>query len=291
MALKVWIDGTLYDKDDAKVSVYDHGLLYGDGVFEGIRVYGGRIFECAAHIDRLYASARAIRLNIPLSREQVRAAMEETVQVNNFRDCYMRLVVTRGVGYLGLNPNKCPTPTVIVITDTIDMYPREMYEKGMAVITASVIRNHPNALSPRIKSLNYLNNILAKIEAVDAGVPEAIMLNHEGNVAECTADNIFVVRDGVVLTPGTADGILEGITRKVIIDLSRQLDVPCLEKTLQRHDLYIADECFLTGSAAEIVPVTKIDGRLIADGQPGPVTRKLMEAFHRHVREYKPECA
>lgn len=289
MALKVWIDGTLYDKDDAKVSVYDHGLLYGDGVFEGIRVYGGRIFECAAHIDRLYASARAIRLNIPLSREQVRAAMEETVQVNNFRDCYMRLVVTRGVGYLGLNPNKCPTPTVIVITDTIDMYPKEMYEKGMAVITASVIRNHPNALSPRIKSLNYLNNILAKIEAVDAGVPEAIMLNHEGNVAECTADNIFVVRDGVVLTPGTADGILEGITRKVIIDLSRQLDVPCLEKTLQRHDLYIADECFLTGSAAEIVPVTKIDGRLIADGQPGPVTRKLMEAFHRHVREYRAE--
>lgn len=289
MAVKVWIDGTLYDKDDAKVSVYDHGLLYGDGVFEGIRVYSGRIFECAAHIARLYASARAIRLNIPLSREQVRAAMEETVQVNNFRDCYMRLVVTRGVGYLGLNPNKCPTPTVIVITDTIDMYPREMYENGMAVITASVIRNHPNALSPRIKSLNYLNNILAKIEAVDAGVPEAIMLNHEGNVAECTADNIFVVRDGVVLTPGTADGILEGITRKVIIDLSRRLDVPCLEKTLQRHDLYIADECFLTGSAAEIVPVTKIDGRLIADGQPGPVTRKLMEAFHRHVREYRAE--
>ena len=287
MALKVWIDGKLHDKDDAKVSVYDHGLLYVDGVFEGIRVYSGRIFECAAHIDRLFASAKAIRLTIPLSREAMRAAMEETVRANDFRDCYMRLVVTRGVGYLGLNPNKCPTPTVIVITDTIDMYPKEMYEKGMAVITASVIRNHPNALSPRIKSLNYLNNILAKIEAVDAGVPEAIMLNHEGNVAECTGDNLFIVRGGVVLTPGTADGILEGITRKVIIDLCRKLDVPCFEKTLQRHDLYIADECFLTGSAAEVIPVTKIDGRTIAGGQVGPVTRKLMDAFHRHVREYK----
>lgn len=287
MALKVWIDGTLYDKDDAKLSVYDHGLLYGDGVFEGIRVYSGRIFECAAHIDRLYASAKAIRLNIPLSREQVRAAMEETVRVNNFRDCYIRLVVTRGTGYLGLNPTRCASPSVIVITDTIDMYPKEMYEKGMAVITATVIRNHPNALSPRIKSLNYLNNILAKIEAVDAGVPEAIMLNHEGNVAECTGDNIFIVRGGVVLTPGTADGILEGITRKVILDLCRQLDVPCFEKTLQRHDLYIADECFLTGSAAEVIPVTKIDGRTIAEGQPGQVTRRLIDAFHRHVREYQ----
>jgi branched-chain amino acid aminotransferase len=285
MALKVWIDGTLYDKDDAKVSVYDHGLLYGDGVFEGIRVYSGRIFECAAHIDRLYASAKAIRLTIPLSREQVRAAMEETVRVNNFRDCYMRLVVTRGVGYLGLNPNKCPTPTVIVITDTIDMYPKEMYEKGMAVITASVIRNHPNALSPRIKSLNYLNNILAKIEAVDAGVPEAIMLNHEGNVAECTGDNIFIVRGGTVYTPGTHDGILEGITRQVIIELCARMSIPCVEKTLQRHDLYIADECFLTGSAAEVVPVTKIDGRGIGAGTPGATTRKIMDAFHRYIRE------
>ena len=287
MALKVWIDGRLHDKDDAKISVYDHGLLYGDGVFEGIRVYNGRIFECEAHIDRLWASAKAVRMTIPLSREQVRSAMEETIKANNFRDCYIRLVVTRGVGYLGLNPNKCPKPTVIVITDTIDMYPKERYEKGMTVITASVIRNHPNALSPRIKSLNYLNNILAKIEAADAGVPEAIMLNHEGNVAECTADNIFIVRGGVVLTPGTADGILEGITRKVIIDLCRAHGVPIHEKTLQRHDVYVADECFLTGSAAEVIPVTKIDGRTIGSGDPGPVTRNLMERFHRHVREYK----
>jgi branched-chain amino acid aminotransferase len=288
-ALKVWIDGKLYEKQDAKVSVYDHGLLYGDGVFEGIRVYNGRIFECEAHIDRLFASAKAIRLTIPLSRDQVRTAMEETVKANAFKDCYVRLVVTRGVGYLGLNPNKCPVATVIVIADTIDMYPKEMYEKGMAVITASVIRNHPNAISPRVKSLNYLNNILAKIEAVDAGVPEAIMLNHEGNVAECTGDNIFIVRGGVVLTPGTADGILEGITRKVIIELSRKLEIPIFEKTLQRHDLYIADECFLTGSAAEVIAVTKIDGRSIGTGEPGPITRKLLEAFHRHVRDYKCE--
>jgi branched-chain amino acid aminotransferase len=287
MALKVWIDGKLFDKDDAKISVYDHGLLYGDGVFEGIRVYNGRIFECEAHIERLFASAKAIRLAIPLSREQVRTAMQDTIKANEFKDCYIRLVVTRGVGYLGLNPNKCSMPTVFVIADTIDMYPREMYEKGMVVITASVIRNHPNALSPRIKSLNYLNNILAKIEAVDAGVPEAIMLNHEGNVAECTADNIFIVRGGVVLTPGTADGILDGITRKAIIELCRKLGLPCFEKTLQRHDLYIADECFLTGSAAEVIPVTKIDGRVIGAGEPGAVTRRLMEAFHRHVREYK----
>jgi branched-chain amino acid aminotransferase len=287
MALKVWIDGKLYDKQDAKISVYDHGLLYGDGIFEGIRVYNGRIFECSAHVDRLFASAKAIRLTIPLSREQICAAMEETVKANAFRDCYVRLVVTRGVGYLGLNPAKCPVPTVIVIADTIDMYPREMYEKGMAVITASVIRNHFNALSPRIKSLNYLNNILAKIEAVDAGVPEAIMLNHQGNVAECTADNIFIVRGGNVLTPGTEDGILEGITRKVIIELCQARKIPIFERTLQRHDLYVADECFLTGSAAEVVPITKIDGRVIGTGEPGPITHQLMELFHRHVRGYQ----
>ncbi len=285
MALKVWIDGKLHDKDDAKISVYDHGLLYGDGVFEGLRVYNGRIFEVEEHIRRLYASAKAIRLTVPLAAAQIRSAMEETVKVNGFKDCYIRLVVTRGVGYLGLNPNKCPVATVIVIADTIDMYPKEMYEKGMAVITASVIRNHPNALSPRIKSLNYLNNILAKIEAVDAGVPEAIMLNHEGNVAECTGDNIFIVRGGVVLTPGTADGILGGITRKALIELCHRLDVPLFEKTLQRHDLYVAEECFLTGSAAEVIPVTTIDKRTIGNGEPGPITRKLMEAFHRHVRE------
>src|SRR5689334_17193780 len=285
MALKVWIDGKLLDKDDAKISVYDHGLLYGDGVFEGIRVYSGRVFRAADHLTRLFDSAKAIRLTIPYSREEVKAAMEQTIKANNFTDCYIRLVVTRGAGYLGLNPNKCPRATMIVITDTIELYPREMYDKGMAVITASVIRNHPNALSPRVKSLNYLNNILAKIEAVDAGVPEAIMLNHEGNVAECTGDNIFTVRGGTVFTPSTHDGILEGITRQVILELCARMSIPCVEKTLQRHDLYIAEECFLTGSAAEVVPVTKIDGRSIGAGTPGAVTKRIMDAFHRYIRE------
>ncbi len=285
MSLKVWIDGKLIDKEDAKISVYDHGLLYGDGVFEGIRVYAGRIFKLDQHLTRLWDSAKTIRLAIPYTREEATAAMQQTITANNFTDCYVRLVVTRGIGYLGLNPNKCARPSMFVITDTIEMYPREMYEKGMAVITASVIRNHPNAISPRVKSLNYLNNILARIEAADAGVSEAIMLNHQGNVAECSADNIFIVKNGQVATPTTTDGILEGITRNAIIDLCARLGIPCQEKTLQRHDLYIADECFLTGSAAEVVPITKIDSRTIGTGAPGPVTKRLSEAFHRHTRE------
>ena len=285
MSLKVWIDGTLHDKADAKISVYDHGLLYGDGVFEGVRVYHGRIFESDAHLGRLYDSAKAIRLTIPMSREQLRSAMEETVLANNFRDCYLRVIVTRGVGYLGLNPNKCPRPSIIIIADLIELYAKEIYESGMAVITASVIRNHPNAVSPRIKSLNYLNNILAKIEAADAGVPEAIMLNHDGNVAECTADNIFIVQGGQVQTPTTHDGILEGVTRRVIMELCGRLGIPCVEKTLQRHDLYIATECFLTGTAAEVIPVTKIDGRIIGTGERGAVTNRLQQAFRAHVKE------
>src|ERR1044071_1195752 len=225
MSLKIWIDGKLFDKQDAKISVYDHGLLYGDGVFEGIRVYSGKIFECDAHLNRIYNSAKAIRLEIPITKAQFKAAIEQTFKANGFTDCYVRAVVTRGTGYLGLNPNRCPAPTVFIITDTVELYPREMYEKGMAIITASVIRNHPNALSPRVKSLNYLNNILAKIEATDAGVPEALMLNHEGNVAECTADNIFMVRAGQVITPATTDGILEGITRAAIIQLCAKLQI------------------------------------------------------------------
>lgn len=285
MSLKVWIDGKLYDKQDAKISVYDHGLLYGDGVFEGIRVYSERIFKLEQHLSRLWESAKTIRLDVPYTREEITAAMYQTIQVNNFTDCYVRLVVTRGPGYLGLSPAKCPRPTVFVIADTIEMYPKELYEKGMSVITASVIRNHPNAISPRVKSLNYLNNILARIEANDAGVPEAIMLNHEGNVAECTADNIFIVRGGHVYTPTITDGILEGITRNVILELCGKLKIPATERTLQRHDLYIADECFLTGSAAEVVPITKIDGRTIGTGQPGAVTEKLRGAFQHHIRE------
>lgn len=285
MSLKIWIDGKFYDKENAKISVYDHGLLYGDGVFEGIRVYRGRIFECDTHLRRLFDSARAIRLTPPRTAEQLKAAMEETIRINNFSDCYIRLVITRGVGYLGLNPNRCPTPTVFIITDTIELYPPQMYEKGMSIITSSVVRTHPNSLSPRIKSLNYLNNILAKIEAADADVPEAVLLNQEGNVAECSGDNIFIVRLGKVQTPATADGILEGITRHVMIELCQKLSIPCVEKSLQRHDLYIADECFLTGTAAEVVPVTRIDGRPIGAGTPGPITRRLMEAFHKHVKE------
>src|SRR5213080_725571 len=233
----IWINGKLVDKSEAKISVYDHGLLYGDGVFEGIRVYSGKIFELEAHLDRLWNSAKAIRLQIPVTRDEITKAMYETVKANNFTDCYIRLVVTRGVGDLGLDPKKCAKPTVFIISDLIAVYPKEMYDKGIAVITSSYIRNHPNALSARVKSLNYLNNILAKIEANDAGVPEAIMLNHQGNVAECTADNLFIVREGVVYTPTTYDGILEGVTRKVIIQLCAHLAIPLVEKTLQRHDL------------------------------------------------------
>jgi len=285
MSLKVWIDGKHYDKADAKISVYDHGLLYGDGVFEGIRVYNGKIFESELHFRRLYESAKAIRLVIPFSPEELKKATEETFKLNNFTDCYVRLVVTRGVGYLGISPAKCPKSSVFIITDTIELYPREFYEKGLPIITSSVMRNHPNALSPRIKSLNYLNNILAKLEAIDAGVPEAIMLNHEGNVAECTADNIFIVKSGVVYTPGTADGILEGVTRKVVLELCKKHGIPCFEKTLQKHDLYVADEMFLTGSGAEVVPVNRIDGRTIGNGEPGAITKRLIEAFHAFVRQ------
>jgi branched-chain amino acid aminotransferase len=285
MPLKIWIDGQFCDKENAKISVYDHGLLYGDGVFEGIRVYRGKIFECNAHIRRLFDSARAIRLTPPLTPEQFKAAMQETILINKFSDCYIRLVITRGAGYLGLNPSRCPRPSVFIIADTIELYPPEMYEKGMSIITSTVVRTHPNSLSPRIKSLNYLNNILAKIEAADAGVPEAVLLNQEGNVAECTGDNIFIVRAGEVQTPTTADGILEGITRQAILDICKSLSIPCREKTLQRHDLYIADECFLTGTAAEVVPVTKIDQRAIGSGAPGPITKRLMDAFHKLVRE------
>lgn len=285
MPSKVWIDGRLVDKADAKVSVYDHGLLYGDGVFEGIRAYNGRIFECEAHLDRLFQSAKGIRLTLPMSREQLRAAMDETIRANGFADCYIRLVVTRGVGTLGLSPLRCERPSVFIIADLLELYPREMYEKGMSVITAATTRNHPNAISPRIKSLNYLNNILAKLEALDAGVPEAIMLNQEGNVAECTADNIFIVRAGQVQTPQTSDGVLEGVTRRVMLELCAKLAIPCVEKALQKQDLYIADECFLTGTGAEVVPVTKIDGRTIGNAQVGPVSRRLIEAFHRRVKE------
>ncbi len=284
--LKIWLDGRLVPVADAKISVFDHGLLYGDGVFEGIRVYSGKIFRCREHVQRLFDSAKAIRLTIPMTHEEVTQAMYDTLAANGLAkgDAYIRLVVTRGVGTLGLNPEKTANPSVFIIADQIELYPPELYEKGMSVITCSTIRNHPNAVSPRIKSLNYLNNILGKIEGIDAHVPEAIMLNHEGLVAECTGDNIFVVRDGVLITPPTSAGILEGVTRDTVIELARKRGITLIEKNLVRHDLYIAQECFFTGTAAEVIAVTQIDGRVIGDGKPGPITRRLMADFKAFVR-------
>lgn len=285
MAQKIFLDGKLVDKEQAVISVYDHGLLYGDGVFEGIRVYSGRVFRHQDHIDRLYESARAIRLTIPLTPEEMVKAVEETVAANNLNDGYVRLVVTRGAGSLGLDIRRTSHPMVIIIADTISLYPEEMYEKGMEIITASTIRNHPGALSPRIKSLNYLNNILAKIEGTDAGCAEALMLNHLGQVAECTGDNIFIVKNGVLKTPPTDAGILEGVTRNVVMELAREAGIEVREMSLIRHDLYVADECFLTGTAAEVISVTKLDSRPIGAGVPGPITRQLRTRFQAYVRE------
>ena len=284
MAPKVWLNGKLVEKEQAVLSVFDHGLLYGAGVFEGIRSYSGKVFRLEKHVRRLFDSANGIRLEIPLSREQVAAAVVDTLKANGMADAYIRLVVTRGEGTLGLDPNRCPKPNMFVITDKIVLYPQELYENGLDIITASTMRNHPNALNPRLKSLNYLNNILAKIEAIDAGVLEAVMLNHLGYVAECTGDNIFIVRDGRIFTPPTAAGVLEGITRDEIIDIGRTQGLEVREENLTRQDLYVADECFLTGTAAEVVPVVRIDNRTIGTGKPGPVTQRLMEEFHRRTR-------
>ncbi|HVJ67670.1 MAG TPA: branched-chain-amino-acid transaminase [Caulifigura sp.] len=282
--MQVYVNGALLPKEQAVVSVFDHGLLYGDGVFEGIRVYGGKVFLLGEHIERLYESALAIRLVIPISPAEMTAAVEKTVAANGIKDGYVRLVVTRGAGSLGLDIRKTSNPQVIVIADTITLYPAELYEKGMQIITASTIRNHPAALSPRIKSLNYLNNIMAKIEATDAGAPEAIMLNHKGDVAECTGDNLFLIKRGELLTPPLDAGVLDGITRRAVMRLAAGAGVTVREITLQRHDVYVADECFLTGTAAEVIPVVAVDGRTIGTGKPGPVTRDLLQRFHRLTR-------
>jgi branched-chain amino acid aminotransferase len=284
MPLQVHINGQLFAKDDAKISVYDHGLLYGDGVFEGIRSYGGKVFRLAEHLDRLWFSAKAILLEMPISKPQMAQAIEDTLAVNGIRDGYIRVVVTRGAGTLGLDPNRCSQPQVIIITDKIQLYPKEYYEQGLEIVTVSVMRNHPAAVSPRIKSLNYLNNILAKIEGLKAGCIEALMLNHKGEVAECTGDNVFLVRGGRLLTPPIDAGILEGITRDAVIELARGAGVEVLETAITKHDVYIAEECFLTGTAAEVVPVVKVDSRPIGDGKPGPVTRDLMARFHALTR-------
>jgi branched-chain amino acid aminotransferase len=281
---QISINGKLFDKADARISVYDHGLLYGDGVFEGIRIYAGKVFRLREHIDRLYESAKHIYLEIPWSRDQMAEEVLRTVRANAKQEGYIRLVVTRGAGGLGLDPNKTSDPQVIVLVDDISLYPARYYEEGLEVITSSFIRNHPNALNPRIKSLNYLNNILAKIEAVRAGCQEALMLNHVGEVAECTGDNVFVVKHGLVRTPPPNAGILEGITRDAVIELAQAAGIPLEQAALTRHDVYSADECFLTGTAAEVVPVVKVDGRVIGSGKPGPVTRQLRERFHALVR-------
>lgn len=283
MGLKIWLDDKLVEQEEAKISVFDHGLLYGDGVFEGIRVYNGKVFEHEAHLMRLYKSAKVIRLTIPMDLPTLKKAVEETVKANRISDGYIRLVITRGPGDLGMNPFLCKRACVIIIADKICLYPQELYEKGLKVISVSTIRNHSMSLPPQVKSLNYLNNIFAKIEAVDAGADEAILYNHQGYAAEASGDNIFIVSDGTLYSPPVQAGSLDGITRQVVIKLAQQEGIPFVEKNLTRFDLYTADEFFLTGTAAEVVGVVEMDGRIIGDGRPGPITRKLREKFYAYA--------
>lgn len=277
--MKVFVDGKFVDEKKAVVSVFDHGLLYGDGVFEGIRAYNGRVFKLSEHVDRLFYSAKAILLKIPMSHRAICAAVREACKRNKIRDGYIRLVVTRGAGTLGLDPNRCSKPQVIIIADKIQLYPETFYKKGLEIVTVPTTRNHTNAVNPAIKSLNYLNNILAKIEAINAGCVEAIMLNSQGFVAECTGDNVFMLKGGELLTPPLAAGALYGITRSVAIELAESLGIKAKEPNLTRYDLYNADEVFITGTAAEVVPVVKIDGRQIGSGKPGKLTKKLIKAY------------
>ena len=277
--MKIYVDGKYCDEKNAKISVFDHGLLYGDGIFEGIRAYNGRVFQLKEHIDRLFYSAKAILLDIPMSHGEVMKAVLETCRQNGIRDGYIRLLVTRGIGTLGLNPNRCKDPSIIIIADTIQLYAPELYEKGMEIITAPTTRNLHSALNPAIKSLNYLNNILAKMEANIAGCEEAVMLNAEGFVSECTGDNIFIVKARRVFTPPLSAGALHGITRGVVMDLAREEGVSVAEPNLTRYDLFNADECFLTGTGAELIPIVKIDGRVIGTGRPGPLTGKLVDKY------------
>jgi branched-chain amino acid aminotransferase len=281
MSRQIYIAGKFVPQEEAKISVFDHGLLYGDGVFEGLRSYGGKVFRLKEHIKRLYESAQAIWLTIPMSQEEMCNAVNESVRINKISDGYVRLVVTRGAGTLGLDPNRCSNPQVIIIADAISLYPPELYEKGLEIVTVSVQRMNPAALNPRIKSLNYLNNILAKIEGLQAGCIEALMLNHKGEVAECTGDNVFLVRDGVLMTPPLEAGILAGVTRNAVIEIARKAGIDVREIPLTKHDVYIADECFLTGTAAEVIPVVKVDSRTIGTGKPGPMTRDLEKRFKK----------
>jgi branched-chain amino acid aminotransferase len=278
--MKIYIDGKFCSERDAKISVFDHGLLYGDGVFEGIRAYNGRVFKLKEHIDRLFYSAKAILLDIPMSHAAICRATVETIRANKLKDSYVRLIVTRGIGTLGLNPRSCKKPGVIIIAGKIQVYPAGLYNRGMEIVTVPTVRNLHSSINPAIKSLNYLNNILAKIEANNAGVEEAVMLNSEGYVAEGTADNLFIVKNGALFTPPLSAGALYGITRGTVIELAEQSGVKVSEPNLTRYDLFNADECFVTGTGAEIMPVVKIDGRVIGAGKPGPLTRKLVEEYH-----------
>jgi branched-chain amino acid aminotransferase len=278
--MKIFIDGKYFDGRTAKVSVFDHGLLYGDGIFEGIRIYNGRVFKLREHIDRLFYSAKAILLEIPMTRAALIKATVETCRKNKLRAGYIRLIVTRGRGTLGLNPRSCKNPSVIIIADKIQVYPQGLYARGMEIVTVPTVRNLHSAVNPAIKSLNYLNNILAKIEANNAGVEEAVMLNAEGFVAECTADNLFIIKNGEVFTPPNSAGALYGITRQTVIDLAHAAGLKVSEPNLTRYDLFNSDECFLTGTGAEIMPVVKIDGRVIGNGKPGKLTRALVEKYH-----------
>ncbi|HSP41652.1 MAG TPA: branched-chain-amino-acid transaminase [Luteolibacter sp.] len=281
--MKIWLDGKLVDQSEAKISVFDHGLLYGDGVFEGIRFYSGRVFRLEEHIQRLFDSARAIILKMPWTQEEVCRHTCETVAANGLTDGYIRLVVTRGAGELGLNPYLCPKPSMFIIASTIQLYPEEFYRDGLSIITCATRRPTPAALMPQVKSLNYLNNVMAKVEAIQCGAMEAVMLNEQGYVAECTGDNLFLVKNGTLVTPLISDGALDGITRSVIIEIAGDLGVPVVEKSLTRYDIFTADECFLTGTAAEVIPVVELDRRTIGSGKPGPLTARFLDAFHKLV--------
>jgi branched-chain amino acid aminotransferase len=284
MNLKIYIDGNFHDQAEAKISVFDHGLLYGDGVFEGIRFYNDRVFRLEEHVDRLWDSARAIALDMPMSKSELVAATLETIRQNDLHDGYIRLIVTRGVGSLGLSPESCRRPSIIIIAATIALYPEDLYHKGLTMVTCSTRRTPPAALSPRVKSLNYLTNILGKLEAQNAGAGEGLMLNEQGYVTECTGDNIFIVKKGQISTPYLNSGILAGVTRSVVFELAEKLSVRAVEQELIRHDIYTADECFLTGTAAEVIPAVQLDRRLIGNGQPGPITLQLIESFRELTR-------
>jgi branched-chain amino acid aminotransferase len=281
--MDIYIDGEYFDKKNAKISVFDHGLLYGDGIFEGIRFYEGRVFKLKEHIQRLFISAKAILLEIEMTQDEMEEAVCETIRKNGLTDGYVRLLVTRGVGTLGLSPFLCDKSTVIIIADSISLYPDEKYKEGLKLITCSTRRTAPAALSPSVKSLNYLNNVMAKVEAIFADAEEGLMLNEQGFVAECTGDNIFIVRDGKIKTPPSSAGALPGITREVIFDIAGNLGVAIEESQMTRYDIYAADECFLTGTAAEVIAAVSLDRRLIGNGKPGPITEKFIESFRKIV--------